>query len=151
EISEVDEIHDNHEHEDAEIFNDMEGNHIDTFSKGSKGAPHVPKVDIEKSKIRQDDQLVHKLPNPPRIFNINSDGTGSEFFTKDRMQEETGRFRHDVIIVKSTVVLGQNPVYMHSYFKPLKTNEEIDEEFSVVADLQSKKISECKTIEDIAI
>jgi len=58
------------------------------------------------------------------------------------MISETGRFTHDVVIVKSTELLGQNPVYMHSYFKPLKSAEEVDEEFSIIATLQSKKLSD---------
>lgn len=84
------------------------------------------------------------MPVAPRIFWINTDGTGSEFFTKDRMQAESGRFGSDVEIVKSTEFIGQNPVLMHSYFLKLKSGEEIDEEFSVIADLQSRNLVECK-------
>jgi hypothetical protein len=152
EISEVDQINEAQDQEDIHEFSDMEAENIAIKSQKSKEHTRVPKVDIERSKIREEDQSYGNiLPNPPRIFCIKNNGVGSEFFTKERMHEETRRFSNDVIMVKSTELLGQNPVSMHSYFKPLKSNEEIDEEFSVVAQIQEMKISECKTIDDIAI
>ena len=125
EISEVDQVNEIMDQEDMEEVLEMEREEMAVNSQGSKGgASTIPKVDFEKSKIKQEDQSasVSLLPIAPRIFYIKNDGSGSEFYTKDLMQDETGRFTHDVVIVKNTEVLGQNPVYMHSYFKPLKTN-----------------------------
>ena len=135
EISEVDQVNEMMDQEDMEEVLEMEREEMAVNSQGSKGeAGTVPKVDIEKSRIKEEDQsaLVNLLPIAPRIFYIKNDGSGSEFYTKDLMQDETGRFTYDVVIVKNTEILSQNPVFMHSYFKPLKTNEEIDEELSVI-------------------
>lgn len=154
EISEVDHFNDAPDQIPDDELMEMEGEHATIMSKESKNnTGTIPKVDIEKSKIRQEDQLhdVNKLPVPPRVFFIRSDGSGSEFYTKDRMQDETGRFSHDVIIVKSTEVIGQNPVFMHSYFIPLKTGEINDEEYSVVADIQKMKIKDSKNKDAISI
>ena len=133
-LSEVDPAE---EHQDVNIEEEMENienNQFHPDSHRSKEKVEIPRVNIDASRSRDPNQL----PVPPRIFWIKVDGNGSEFFSKDRMVSETGRFTHDVIIVKSTELLGQNPVLMHSYFKPLKSGEEIDEEFSIIAELQSK-------------
>lgn len=150
ELSEVDpnEEHQDHFEEGGdELDQEHHDYNINEDGLRDRGNAIVPKVNISKSRSR----LANQLPNDPRIFWINVDGSGSEFFTKEKMNEEIGRFTHDVIIVKSTEFIGQNPVLMHSYFKLLKTSEEIDEEFSVVAELQSRKIVDCNSIHDLAI
>lgn len=145
ELSEVDAAEENPELMD--IDTPQEDNQFDQDSHRDRGRTVIPKVDVNKSKS----QLGNQLPVAPRLFWIKVDGSGSEFMTKEKMQETTGRFNHDVMIVKSTEFIGQNPVYMHTYFKQLKSNEEIDEEYSCIAELQSKKIKDCKSIDEIAI
>lgn len=136
-LSEVDPA----EEHQQEIIADDEIDNIDenpVHQDSHKSKVEIPRVNIDASKSRDPNQL----PVAPRVFWIKVDGNGSEFFSKDRMISETGRFTHDVVIVKSTELLGQNPVLMHSYFKPLKSGDEIDEEFSVIAELQAKKLSD---------
>lgn len=148
ELSEVDHAEDHHDDMEGEgAHSEHEFHEPSQKSIGIKQQPSIPKVDVSKTKSF----IGNQLPVAPRLFWIKTDGTGSEFFTKDRMLEETGRFESDVIIVKSTDLIGQNPVFMHSYFKPLKSGEEIDEELSVIADLQSHQISDCKNPDDLAI
>lgn len=147
ELSEVDNIEDGHEMHDGEGAREYDDAQFNEEELRSRGKTVVPKVEINASKA----QLFNTIPVPPRIFWVKVDGSGSEFLTKEKMQEETGRYDHDVMIVKSTEFIGQNPVFMHTYFKQLKSYEEIDEEYSAVAELQARKIKECKKTGQIAI
>ena len=142
EVSEVDQVEEQHDFEmDMEgegMDNPIEPTQLSKPSRSNKERSSIPNVNISKSRSR----IENVLPTPPRIFWIKVDGTGSEFFTKERMNNETARFGHDVEITKTTQLLGQNPVLMHSYFTEYKSGEEIDEEFSHVADLQSEPTSD---------
>ena len=150
EVSEVDQVEENNnlEMEGEDIINEMEDPEQQSkVSKSNHNKSGIPNVNLSKSKSR----LANVLPVEPRIFWIKVDGTGSEFFSKERMNNETSRISHDVHVVKSTQFLGQNPVLMHSYFTELKSGEEIDEEFSVVAELQSREISDFNITGEISI
>ena len=143
EVSEVDV-----EEEHQEIFEeDMAENEFEDASQRSRGKTVMPKVEVTKSKST----LANVLPVAPRIFKINTDGNASEFLTKERMLEECSRFTYEVSNTKSTEFIGQNPVLMHSYFKQLKTSEEMDEEYSIIAAIQSKKLDDCILPEDFAL
>jgi hypothetical protein len=148
ELSEVDpeEDHQEHDMEDQLEFHE-EDHEVFNQETRSRGKTVVPKVNMTKSKS----SLANVLPVAPRIFKINIDGSASEYLSKDRMTDETNKFTSETVIVKSTELLGQNPVLMHSYFKELKSSELIDEEFSVVAEIQSRKLEDCKLPDEFAI
>lgn len=112
-------------------------------SVGMTGSQAKPGSMVEQTQEEQEQEEVEEIdsrpqmPVAPRLFVIFGDGSGYEYFRKDQLSYYTRqRERDGSLTLSSFLVHNKNPSEHITYFRPIQSYAQIEEELSVLKDIQ---------------